>query len=55
MAKMHPNAVDMTLALSTSYVHDARTHACQWDCNTRAPGFAFVAAASWVNILIYMY
>ena len=30
MAKMHPNAVGMTLAISTSYVPDARTHACQW-------------------------
>jgi hypothetical protein len=29
MAKMHPNAVGMTLAMLTSYVPDARTHACQ--------------------------
>jgi hypothetical protein len=30
MAKMHHSAVDLVLAVQTSYVHDARTHACQW-------------------------
>jgi hypothetical protein len=30
MAKMHPSAVDLVLAVRTGYVHDARTHACQW-------------------------
>ena len=30
MAKMHPSAVDLVLAVMTGYVQDARTHACQW-------------------------
>ena len=30
MAKMHPSAVDLVLAVQTGYVQDARTHACQW-------------------------
>jgi hypothetical protein len=30
MAKMHPSAVDLVLAVQTGYVHDARTHAYQW-------------------------
>ena len=30
MAKMHPSAVDLVLAVRTGYVQDARTHACQW-------------------------
>ena len=30
MAKMHPSAVDLVLAVKTGYVQDARTHACQW-------------------------
>jgi hypothetical protein len=30
-------------------------HASQWDCTAHARGFAFVVAASRVNILIYMY
>ena len=30
MAKMHPSAVDLVLAVRTGYVQDARTHAYQW-------------------------
>jgi hypothetical protein len=30
MAKMHPSAVDLVLAVRTGYVQDARTHTCQW-------------------------
>ena len=30
MAKMHPSAVDLVLAVQPGYVRDARTHAYHW-------------------------
>ena len=48
MAKMHPTAVDLALAVRTDYVQDARTHACQWDCTNENSALARL----WVSQLV---
>ena len=61
MAEMDPSAVDLTLAVRTCYVQDARRHPCQWGCtNGQAriarlwvSGLVPVACSSGKNVLFF--